>query len=187
MTKTFLFALFLFLITGTDVVAVHRHQPPGEAQTKTDPPRIEVVYDQEKDLTTVRIRPSPISGERDIYHSVDYSVAFTYPGRTRRAPEALNFEIVSVVKARKLNPDLYVTFLFDGEAIHFSSNRSAMRNPVPGRRWIGERMIFSIPFQSFLKFETAEHTGVKLGNVTFDFDDATRDSLRTLAQMIKNY
>jgi hypothetical protein len=171
----------------TKTISKRGHQPTAGAQTQTDPQRIEIVYDQEKDLTTVRVKPGPISGERDIYHSVDYSVQFTYPGRTRRAPQALNFEIVSVVKARKLTSDLDVAFLFDAETLHFSSNRSAIRNPVPGRRWIGERMVFSIPYQSFLKFETAQHSGVKLGAVTFDFDDSTRDSLRTLAQIIKKY
>jgi hypothetical protein len=89
-----------------------------------------------------------------------------------------------VVKARRLNPDLYVEFVVDGKPIHFSSNRSAVRNPVPGRSWIGEKMVFLIPREDFLKLAAAEKLGIKMGGVTFEFSEELRDKVRLVAEGI---
>jgi hypothetical protein len=88
------------------------------------------------------------------------------------------------VKARRLNPDLYAVFVVDGKPIHFSSNRSAIRNPVPGRSWIGERMVFLIPREEFLKLAAAEKLAIKMGGVTFEFSDELRDSVRSFGEGI---
>jgi len=64
-----------------------------------------------------------------------------------------------------LNTDLYVVFVADGEEIHFGSNRSAIRNPVRGKPWIGERMVFRIPREDFIKLTSAKKLSVKLGAV----------------------
>ena len=103
----------------------------------------------------------------------------------RRTPERVNFELVSVVKARRLNSDLYVVFLVDGKPIHFSSNRSAVRNPVPGRLWIGERMDFLIPYEDFLKMAAAEKLAIKMGSEVFEIDDEVRDFLRAFSDALK--
>lgn len=103
----------------------------------------------------------------------------------RRTPERVNFELVSVVKARRLNTDLYVVFLVDGKPIHFSSNRSAVRNPVPGRLWIGERMDFLVPYEDFLKMIAAEKVAIKMGSVVFEFSDEVRDSIKAFAEAFK--
>jgi hypothetical protein len=97
-------------------------------------------------------------------------------------PQAVNFEIVSVVKARKLNPDLYVVFVVDGNEIHFSSNRSAIPKPASGKPWIGERMVFLIPYEEFKKVAAAKSLAVKLGGVSFDFDDEMQRSIRAIAR-----
>jgi len=81
---------------------------------------------------------SRISGTRDRYHSLDYSLFYSYPGKERRVPSDVNFELVSVVKARKLNSDLYVVFIIDGEKTHFSSSRAAILKPIPGRGLVNE-------------------------------------------------
>src|ERR687892_518960 len=125
------------------------------------------IYDPQRNLTTVRLPFTRLSGEKGRYHSLSFAIDYSYPGQTRSLPERVNFELVSVVKARRLNPDLYVVFVADGKPIHFSSNRSAIRNPVPGRSWIGERMIFLIPRADFLRLAAAEKLAVRLGDVSF--------------------
>jgi hypothetical protein len=92
-------------------------------------------------------------------------------------PKTVKFELVSVVKARKLNTDLYVVFVIDGKEIHFSSNRSAIRRPVPGKPWIGERMVFLIPYEQFHNMAEAKTLSVKLGGVMFDFDEEMRRAI----------
>lgn len=134
--------------------------------------RIETSYDDRKDLTTVRLPSIQLSGPKDRYHSLAYSIYYSYPGKTAASPREVNFEIVSVVKARRLNSDLYVVFVVDGEEIHFSSNRKAIRNPVKGKPWIGERMVFRIPREDFIKLGSAKKLSVKLGDVRFDFTES---------------
>src|SRR5678815_3466715 len=110
--KTLLFALLILCA------------PVAEAQ------KPESVYDPQKNVTTVRSQSIQLARDKDRYHSLDFTLHYSYPGQVRRTPERVNFELVSVIKARRLNSDLYVVFLVDGKPIHFSSNRSAVRNPV---------------------------------------------------------
>jgi hypothetical protein len=57
---------------------------------------------------------------------------------------------------------------------------------VPGRLWVGERMIFFIPTEEFFKLVAAEKLGIRMGSVTFDLSEEQRDSLRFFANAIKN-
>jgi hypothetical protein len=147
-------------------------------------PLTETVYDQIKNVTTVRLPSTKLSGAKGRYHSLSFSINYGYPGKTPTPPERVNFELTSVVKARSLNADLYVVFVVDGKPIHFSSNRSAIRNPVRGRPWIGEKMVFLIPREDFLKLAKAETLAIKMGGVTFEFDDQARESVRELARVL---
>ena len=142
-------------------------------------------YDRQKNLTTVGLALSRISGDRDHYHSLDFSVYYTYPGQTKQTPEQMNFELVVVDRSRRLNSDLYVVFVADGEELHFGSNRSAIARPVPGRQWLGERMIFLVPLEKFRKLASARELAVKLGAVVFPFPDESRAALRSFADSIK--
>jgi hypothetical protein len=146
--------------------------------------RIETVFDAHKNVTTVRLPSSQVSGAKDRYHSLSYSIYYSYPGREPASPRDVNFELRSVVKARKLSTDLYVVFVVDGKEIHFGSSRSAIRNPVRGKPWIGERMVFHVPREDFLKLAAAEKLGVKLGGVTFDFNEDVRDAVRAFAKTL---
>jgi hypothetical protein len=141
----------------------------------------EVDYNAQKDLTTVRLPFSRISGVQDRYHSLDFSIYFTYRGKTKPTPESVNLELISVVKARKLNSDLYVVFVVDGEQLHFGSNRSAIANPVKGRTWVGERMVFSIPVEKFQTLAKGKKVEIKMGGVVFPLSDEARASLRAFA------
>jgi len=147
-------------------------------------PQLQTVYDSQKNLTTVRLPAKKLSGEKDRYHSLSFSIYYDYSGKTPALPERVNFELVSVVKARRLNTDLYVVFLLDGKPIHFGSNRSAIRNPVPGRSWIGEKMVFPMTRQEFLKLAAAETLAIKMGGVTFDFDSEAPESIRAFAKVL---
>jgi hypothetical protein len=140
--------------------------------------QLETKYDTAKDVTTVSLPPLQISGEKDEYYSLHVAVSFDYPGHTLKAPEFFRFEIRSVVKGRKLNPDLYVVFLVDSETIHLSSNRWAVKNPVRGKRWIGERMVFSMPYDTFIKLTKAKVVAIRMGGARFDLAERSLQRLR---------
>lgn len=142
-------------------------------------------YSLVKNQTTVRLLSTRLSGEKDRYHSLSYGIYYSYPGQVATTPKDVNFELVSVVKARQLDTDLYVVFVVDGKEMHFSSNRIAMPKPVAGRSWIGERMVFSIPREEFMKLAAAETLAVKLGGVSFEFNEAARSAVRAFAETMK--
>src|SRR5215204_3253287 len=167
--KTLIFTLF--------ILCAHF----AEAQEKA-----ETTYDPQKDRTTVRSKSIGLSKDKDRYHTLDFTLHYSHTGQLRQAPERVNFELVSVVKARRLNSDLYVVFVVDEKPIHFpSSNRSAIWNPVPGRSWIGERMVFVIPTGEFLKMAAAKKLAVKMGGIVFELSDEALDSLRVFAEELK--
>jgi len=153
---------------------------PAQAQKKP-----ETLYDAQKDLTTVRSQAIRLAREKDRYHSLEFTLSCEYPGRARVVTQRINFDLVSVVKARRLNTDLYVVFLVDGKEIHFSSNRSAVPNPVPGRLWVGERLVFLIPYEDFAKLINAKRVSIKMGTTTFDLNDEARDSMRVFINAVK--
>jgi hypothetical protein len=148
--------------------------------------QLQAVYDSQKNLTTVRLPSQKLSGPKDRYHSLSFSIDYAYPGQAPTPPERVNFELRSVVKARRLNTDLYVLFLADGKPIHFGSNRSAIRNPVPGRLWIGEKMVFPMTREDFLKIAAAKTLAIKMDGVTFEFSDEMLVKVRAVADGIKD-
>lgn len=142
-------------------------------------------FNPAKNETTLRLPSTRLSGPKDRYQSLSYSIYYSYPGTEASPPKNVNFELVMVVRERQLNTDLYVVFVVDGKEIHYSSNRSAIPRPVPGRLWVGERMVFSIPREDFMRLAAAEKLGVKLGGVSFEFNEAARASVRAFAEAMK--
>lgn len=140
--------------------------------------KVETSYDKDKDLTTVRLGPVKLSGEKNRYHSLEFTLSHRYPGQTSTTPKQIYFDLISVVKARRLNTDLFVVFIVDGKTVHFSSNRSAILNPVPGRLWIGERMIFTIAAADFREIVNAKTVSIKMGDVIFNFNKEAREALK---------
>jgi hypothetical protein len=136
--------------------------------------------------TIVRLESILLSGPKDRYHRLTLSISYVQKSGERNRPDVVDVELVSVVKARKLNTDLYVVFLADGQEHHFGSSRSAIRGPVPGKPWIGERMVFHVPREDFLKWTEAEKLGVKLGGVVFDFSEQHRSAVRAAAKTIRD-
>ncbi|HET8781176.1 MAG TPA: hypothetical protein VFM63_02070 [Pyrinomonadaceae bacterium] len=150
------------------------------AAPQDNSPVAERVTDARTGKSIVRSKSIPISGPKDRYHSLAFSMSYPLGEDMLARPKTVKFELVSVVKARRLNSDLYVVFVIDGKEIHFSSNRSAIRKPVPGKPWIGERMVFQLPYEEFHKMVEAKTLSVKLGGVTFDFPDNARRAMGAL-------
>lgn len=145
------------------------------------PAKIETTYDSVKDRTTVRLSPVQISGEKDKYHSLHMTASFKLPGHNIQRPSTIDFELKTIVKARLLDSDLYVVFIVDGETISLSSNRRAILRPIPGRRWIGEQLIFNMPYGTFVKITKAKKFEIRFDGVRFEVGEPQVQTLRELA------
>ena len=148
--------------------------------------RIETNYDSSKDKTTVRLLPVQISGDKNQYHSVHIAPSFSYAGREFKRPDAIEFEVQTVVKT-KLKIDLYVVFVIDGESIFLSSNRSAVKRPVRGKRWVGERLIFRMPYETLMKIKMARTVEIKMDSVRFPLSEAVLEQLREFARRLDSH
>lgn len=146
--------------------------------------KIETNYDREKDRTTVRLLPVQISAEKDKYYSIHIAPSFSHPGRQFVKPEIIDFEVRTVVKT-KLKVDLYVVFVVDGETIFLSSNRSAVRNPVRGKRWIGERLVFRMPYETFLKITRAKVVEIRMDGLRVPIEDAALEQVLNFARCLQ--
>jgi|ERR1044072_3166027 hypothetical protein len=140
---------------------------------------IETFYDGKKNTTSVKLWPMQISGEQGKYHSLHMSPAFSFPGIDATAPSIVDFELQTVVKGR-LRTDLYVVFMIDGEKVHLSSSRWAVKRPVPGRVWVGERLVFRMPYETFVKITKATSVEIKFDAVTFSLGETQKQALRDL-------
>ena len=139
--------------------------------------KIETSYDAGKDKTTVRLTPVQISGQNGKYHSLQMTPSFSYSGKELRAPEIIDFELRTVVKGR-LDTDLYVLFVIDGEKVFLSSNRWAVKRPVRGRVWNGERLVFRMPYETFVKITKAKALEIRFDDVRFTVSGAHLRMLR---------
>ncbi len=147
--------------------------------------KIETSYDDSKDKTTVRLAPVQIAGENGKYRSLQMAPAFSYRGKEPRTPEIIDFELRTVVKGR-LDTDLYVLFVIDGEKVFLSSNRSAIKRPVPGRVWLGERLVFRMPYKTFLKITKAKTFEIRFDEVSFSLREEHLRMLREFAEHMQS-
>lgn len=146
--------------------------------------KIETSYDAVKDKTTVRLAPVQISGENGKYHSLHMAPAFSYSGKEPRKPEIIDFELRTVVKGR-LDTDLYVLFMIDGEKVFLSSDRRAIRRPVPGRVWLGERLVFRMPYETFVKVTKAKTLEIRFDDVRFVVSEEHLRMLRAFGDQMR--
>jgi hypothetical protein len=172
--------LLLLLLVVVSIV-------PGTAQVGAEgmtpqAPKIETTYNSCKNETTVRMEPMQISRERGLYHSLHVAPAYSFAGQVPRPPETIDFELQSVVKARKLRIDLYVLFVIDGEKIFLSSSRGAVKRPVPRRSWIGERLVFRMPYQTLIKLGNAKKASIRMDRVDFGLSADHLRALRLFAE-----
>jgi hypothetical protein len=139
---------------------------------------VQTSYDDAKDKTTIKLAPVQISGEQEKYISLHMSPAFSFPGHQLATPAIIDFELQTVVRAKLLRTDLYVVFMIDGEKVFLSSNRWAVKRPVPGRVWVGERLVFRMPYETFVKITKAAAVEIKFDAVTFSLGETQRQALR---------
>ena len=156
----------------------------AKASQTSQEQKIEIHHDLETDVLTARLARFRIADDNGPYHSFDLSASYTYPFKSRPTEPKVDLALYSVVKGMQLNSDLYVVFVVDGKEVHFGSNRSAIRNPAPGRRWIGERMVFSVPLEDFRKLAAAKQLAIKIGSVTIELNEDARTSLKVFADTI---
>jgi hypothetical protein len=157
-------------------------EPAKQTGAQERPPwstKVAGTYDAEKDETTVRLAPVKISGSRGKYVSVHMSPSFKFPGRSLMEPEIVDFELQTVVRGR-LSTDLYVVFIIDGISFFFSSNRWAIKRPVPGRVWAGERLVFRMPYQTYVNIANAKTLVIKFDGLRFPVGKTQREALREL-------
>jgi hypothetical protein len=162
--------------------AIYSH-PLLKEQEPTTPNQIATTYDDKQDKTTVRLPPLQISGPKAQYHSVHIAPAFSYPGHQFRKPELIDFEVQTVVKT-KLKIDLYVVFVIDGETIFLSSNRWGVKQPVKGKRWIGERLVFRMPYETLMKITKAKAVEIKMDSVRFPIEESALEQVREFAHRL---
>jgi hypothetical protein len=146
--------------------------------------KIETVYDAAKDKTTIRLAPVQIASGLDRYVSLHMSPSFSFPGRQVVTPSIIDFELQTVMKGR-LQTDLYVVFIIDGETVFLSSDRRAVKRPVPGRVWVGEHLVFRMPYETFVKVTKATTFEIKFDAVKFSVGESQRQALRDFLTSMK--
>lgn len=155
-------------------------------QNGVETSQILTTYDRAMDKTTVQLSPVKVAGAKAQYHSIHIAPAFSYPGQTFKRPDLIDFDVQTIVKT-KLKIDLYVVFLVDGETIFLSSNRWAVRRPVAGKRWPGERLVFRMPYETLMKITKARVVEIKMDGVRFPFADAVLEDLRQFARRAEGF
>lgn len=174
--------LFLSVLITQSALALGGAGAPQESATK-----VEISYDTEKDRTTFRLPPVQISGERGKYISLHMSPSFSLPVRNPpiSPPEIIDFELQTVVRAKLLSTDLYVVFMIDGEKVFLSSSRWAVKRPVPGRVWVGERLVFRMPYETYVKITKATSVEIKFDAVTFSLGETQKQALQDFLSYMK--
>jgi hypothetical protein len=161
-----------FLVIGAGVHPFIRAAALPQESIKVD-----TVYDEAKGKTTVKLRPIEVAKGPDKYVSVHMSPSFSFSGRQPMTPEIVDFELQTVVRGR-LKTDLYVVLLIDGEKVFLSSNRWAVKRPVPGRVWMGEHLVFRMPYETFVKITKAKTVEIKFDAIVFSLGESQRQALR---------
>lgn len=165
--------ILLLILLATSAICASQEGNPVPPPA----PKIETSYDSAKDRTTIRLAPVEFASEAGKYKHIYLSPHFSFPGRERTTPEIVDFELQTVVKGR-LRTDLYVLFIIDGEKVHLSSSRWAVKRPVPGRVWIGERLVFRMPYETFVKITKAASVEIKFDAVMFSLGETQKQALR---------
>lgn len=142
-----------------------------------EPIRVETAYDEAKDTTTIKLLPVRISEGQDKYVSLHMIPSFSFRGRSVTPPTYVDFELQTVVRGR-LKTDLYVVFMIDGAKVFLSSNRWAVKRPVPGRVWLGEHLVFRMPYEMFVRITKAKDVEIKFDAVVFSLGQSQQQALR---------
>ncbi|MEP6717820.1 MAG: hypothetical protein ABJB21_01690 [bacterium] len=183
LSKSLVFAMVLAanVLFTPDVLPFAAQRESLQAGLKT-----ETSYDAGKDKTTFRLAPIQISGANGKYHSLHMAPAFSYSGKEPHPPEIVDFELRTVVKGR-LDTDLYVLFVIDGEKVFLSSDRRAIRRPITGRVWLGERLLFRMPYETFVKITKARVFEIRFDGVRFPLNEEHLQLLRAFGDHMRQH
>ena len=176
--------LLAIVLSVAQVNAVRSMNQAVANVSPQDAAKVETIYDAEKDKTIVRLAPMEISRGQGKYVSLQMSPSFSFTGRHVVTPSLIDFELQTVVRGR-LRTDLYVVFMIDGEQVFLSSNRWAIKRPVPGRVWMGERLVFRMPYETFVKVTKANSFEIKFDAVTFPVAKEQKQALRDFLTYMK--
>jgi hypothetical protein len=75
--------------------------------------------------------------------------------------------------------------VIDGEKVFLSSNRWAIKRPVPGRVWLGERLVFRMPYETFVKITNAKTFEIWFDGVRFSLGEAHLRMLRAFGERLQ--
>lgn len=125
----------------------------------------------------MKLLPVQISEGRDKYVSLHMGPSFSFSGRRLTQPTHVDFELRTVVHGR-LKTDLYVVFVIDGAKVFLSSNRWAVKRPVRGRVWMGEHLVFRMPYETFVRITKAKSVEIKFDAVVFPLGQSQQQALR---------
>ncbi len=176
--------LLAIVLSVAQVNAVRSMNQAVANVSPQDAAKVETIYDAEKDKTIVRLAPMEISRGQGKYVSLQMSPSFSFPGRQVVTPSLIDFELQTVIRGR-LRTDLYVVFMIDGEQVFLSSNRWAIKRPVPGRVWMGERLVFRMPYETFVKITQANSFEIKFDAVPFPVGKEQKQALRDFLTYMK--
>ncbi|MGH9929663.1 MAG: hypothetical protein ACREA9_10635, partial [Pyrinomonadaceae bacterium] len=73
-----------------------------------------------------------------------------------------------------------VVFVIDGETVFLSSNRWAIKRPVLGRVWMGERLVFRMPYETYVRITKAQTFEIKFDGFRFPVGETQKEALREL-------
>jgi hypothetical protein len=79
-----------------------------------------------------------------------------------------------------------VVFQIDDEKIFLSSNRWAVRRPVPGRVWAGEHLVFHMPFDTLVRLANAKKAAIKLDRTLLELNEVHRQSLKAFVDKVNS-
>jgi len=176
--------LLVFILSVSQLTVFDPANQTAISVEPQDSTKTETTYDAEKDKTIIRLAPMEISREQGKYVSLRMSPSFSFPGRQVVTPSIIDFELQTVVRGR-LRTDLYVVFMIDGEKVFLSSSRWAIKRPVPGRVWMGERLVFRMPYETFVKITKANSFEIKFDAVTFSVGETQKQALRDFLTYMK--
>jgi hypothetical protein len=79
-----------------------------------------------------------------------------------------------------------VLFVIDGEKVFLSSSRAAIKRPVPGRVWLGERLLFRMPYETFVKITKARTFEIRFDGVRFSLSEDHLGKLRAFGNHMRS-
>ncbi len=134
--------------------------------------------------TKTTLGPVKIGGPKDKYKAIYLTAWFEKTVGGSGVPDFVRFDLLSVVKRRSLDVDLYVQLIADGRKLAPGSNRWAVKNIERDPRVIGERMEMKMSIEEFRSIANAKNLTVKYDAIPFEVSDQVLAGLRELAKQI---